>query len=231
MPASSSPILVCAGLVFGAVGLGGHYLSNRDTAAKVIDAEPLFARSVEEAGLPGGRWPAVRLDVPYYGPMVELLTVGASAGRTTTADQSAAQQQTEAARETPRTSREASEVRKQQKQTRRPKEKRRNEDATSEPDARNSYAREVPERNQRRGTTQHRDDEDEDRTTRRSRSRQSEAGEGSELRRDEGRRQQSRERTFTRDDGRERERRDTRAPENRESGATPFRMFGIFDQR
>jgi hypothetical protein len=215
----------------GTLGISGHFLTKPDPNRNATHAEPLFARSVEESGLSPGRWPSVRLDVPYYGPMVELLTLGATAGRTTTADQSAAQPPTEAARETPRASREASEVRKLQKQTRRP-EKRRNEDATSEPDARNSYAREVPERSQWRGSTQHRDDEDKgDQKTRRSRSRQSEADEESERRRDEGRRQQSRDRTFMRDDRRGPERRDTRAPENRESGFAPFRMFGIFDQR
>ncbi len=231
MPASSSTIFVCAGLILGALGLGGHYLSNRDTSGKVTNAEPLFARSVEEAGLSAGRWPAVRLDVPHYGPMVELLTLGANSGRTATADQSAPQGHTEAARETPRTSKEAAEVRKQQKQARRPKEKRRNDDAASDADARDAYAREVPERQHRRGSTQRRDDEDEVGTTGRSNSRQLEADEATDRRREEGRRQQSRERPFTRDDGRERERRDTRAPENRESGFTPFRMFGIFDQR
>ena len=165
MPASSRSMFVFAGLVLGALGLGGHYLSNRDTSGKVTNAEPLFARSVEEAGLSAGRWPAVRLDVPYYGPMVELLTLGASSGRRATADQSAPQGQAEAARETPRTSREAAEVRKQQKQARRSKEKRRNDDAASEADARDAYAREAPERKQRRGTTQRRDDEDEAGTT------------------------------------------------------------------
>ena len=231
MPVSSSAMFTCAGLILGALGLGGHYLSNRDTSGKVTNAEPLFARSVE-AGLSAGRWPAVRLDVPHYGPMVELLTLGANSGRTATADQSAPQGHTEAARETPRTSKEAAEVRKQQKQARRPKEKRRNDDAATETDARDAYAREVPERKQRRGSTQQRDDEDEaaDRTSRRSRSRQPEADEATD-RRQEGRRQQSRDRSFTRDDSRERERRDTRAPENRESGFTPFRMFGVFDQR
>jgi hypothetical protein len=230
MPAYSSTMFVCAGLVLGAVGVGGHYLSSRDPAGKVKNAEPLFARSVEEAGLPAGRWPAVRLDVPYYGPMVELLTLGASAGRTATADQPAPQA-TEAARETPRGSREAVEVRRQQKQARRPKEKRRDDEAATEPDPRDAYARAVPERKQRRGSTERGQDDEGNGTTRRSRSRQLEADEATDRQRYEGRRQPSPDRSFTREDRRERERQDTRAPENRESGFTPFRMFGIFDQR
>ncbi len=153
MPASASTMFVFAGLVLGAFGVGGHYLTNRDTSGKVTNAEPLFARSVEEAGLPASRWPAVRLDVPYYGPMVELLTLGASAGRTATAAQSAPQGPMEAAREPLRGSRDAARVRKQQKQARRPKEKRRNEEDATEPGARDAYAREAPERKQRRGST------------------------------------------------------------------------------
>jgi hypothetical protein len=230
MPAPSS-MFVCAGLVLGALGVGGLYLTNRDTSAKVTNAEPLFARSVEEAGLSPGRWPAVRLDVPYYGPMVELLTIGASAGRMATVEQPAPQEQTEAGRQTPRASGEAAEARKQQKQARRAKEKRRDEEAATEIDARDAYAREVSEHKRRRGSTQRRDDENEaDRTTRRSRTRQSEADDPTDRRREEGH-QRPRDRSLTRDDGQERERRGTRAPENRESGFTPFRMFGIFDHR
>jgi hypothetical protein len=232
MPTSTSTMFVCAGLVLGALGVGGHYLTNRQTSWNVTNAKPLFARSVEEAEFPASRWPAARLDVPYYGPMVELLTLGASAGGTATADQSAQQGHTGTERQTPRPSSEAKEIRKQQKQARRPKEKRQNDDAATEADAREAYAREVPERNQRRGPTHRRDDYDEaDRTTRRSRSRQPELDEAADRRREESRRQQSRDRSFTRDDRGERERQDRRAPENREAGFTPFRMFGIFEQR
>ena len=160
MSTSASTMYVCAGLALAALGVGGHYLINRDSG-KVTNAEPLFARSVEEAGLPAGRWPAVRLDVPYYGPMVELLTIGASGGRTAEADRSAQQGHTEAERQTPLTSREAKEIRKQRKQALRSKDKRRNDDAATEADAREAYARETPERNQRRSLTQRRDDGDE----------------------------------------------------------------------
>jgi hypothetical protein len=232
MPASSSKLFVCAGLALGALGVGGHYLTNRDTPEKVTNAEPLFARSVEEAGLPAGRWPVVRLDVPYYGPMVELLTLGASAGRTATVDQPPPQVPPHAARETPRGLEEAVEVRKQQKQTRRIKEKRPNDAAAIEADAREAYAKEVQERKQRRGSTQGRDDEGEgDRAIRRSRTRQHEFEEPINRRRQEDQRQQAHDRSFTREDRREEKRREVRSPENRDVGSTPFRLFGIFEQR
>ena len=231
MPTAASTMYICAGLALAALGLGGHYLLNRDSG-KVTNAEPLFARSVEEAGLPAGRWPAVRLDVPYYGPMVELLTIGASGGRTAAADRSAQQGHTEAERQTPLTSREAKESRKQQKQARRSKEKRRKDDAATEADAREAYAREAPERNQRPGLTQRREDADEaDRTSPRSRNRQPEADAATDRRREEGRRQQTRYRSSTPEDRDERERRERRAAENRDAGFTPFRLFGIFEQR
>jgi hypothetical protein len=223
-------MFVCAGLVLGAVGVGAHYLNNRDTSANVTNAEPLFARSVGEAELPAGRSRAVRLDVPYYGPMVELLTLGASAGRTATADRSAPQGHTEEARGTPRVLKEAAKLRKQQKQAWRPKEeKRRNNAVATENDAREAYARDVPERKQRRGWTPRRYDEDQ--ADRARRSRPLDVHETTDRRRQEGSRQPSRNRSLARDGSRERGRRDTRGPENRDSGFTPFRMFGIFDQR
>jgi hypothetical protein len=229
MPASSSTMFVCAGLVLGALGVGGLYLTDRDTSAKVTNAKPLFARSVEAGGVPpAGRWPEVRLDVPYYGPMVELLTFGGSAGRTATADPSS-QRPPEAA---PRASREAAEARKQQKQARRPKDRRPNDEATAEPNARDAYARDVPERSQRGRSMQRRnDEEDANRATRRSRNRQLEVDEATDRRRPEDRRQAPRDRSFTREDRRDQERRESRVPEGRDAGFAPFRMFGGFDQR
>ena len=83
MRAHSLIVLVSAALVAaGVIGLGAHIYNY--SRAPVTEVEPLFARSVEQAGLPASHWRTERLDVPYYGPMVELLTLGASASRATT---------------------------------------------------------------------------------------------------------------------------------------------------
>src|SRR5688572_28467369 len=76
---------VAAVSVFGA---GTYVLSGKKSAElqPVIDAEPLFARSIERSVLPATGWPSGRLDVPYYGPMVELLSVGPSSVSPPTAD-------------------------------------------------------------------------------------------------------------------------------------------------
>lgn len=49
----------------------------RPSTVSVVEAKPLFARSVEQADIRRG-WPSGRLDVPHYAPMVELLTLGAN---------------------------------------------------------------------------------------------------------------------------------------------------------
>ncbi len=80
MRAHSLTVLVSGALVTaGVIGLGAHIYNY--SRAPVTEVEPLFARSVEQAELPASHWRTKRLDVPYYGPMVELLTLGASASR------------------------------------------------------------------------------------------------------------------------------------------------------
>ena len=137
MRAPSLPVLVCAALVASSViGLGAHYIYDHSPHAQVTEVEPLFARSVEQAGLPKSRWPAERLDVPYYGPMVELLTLGASASRATTSDRGrpATVPEPQARRAPARAE--------QTRQSRRAKAERSNNDVrTSEVDPRDAYAR------------------------------------------------------------------------------------------
>ena len=137
MRAPSLPVLVSAALVaLGVIGLGAHYIHDYSRLVPATEVEPLFARSVEQAGLPKSRWPAARLDVPYYGPMVELLTLGASASRATTTDQGrpATVPEPQARRAPARAE--------QTRQVRRAKAERSNNDVrASEVDPREAYAR------------------------------------------------------------------------------------------
>ena len=140
MRALSLPVLVCAALVASSViGLGAHYIYDHSPHAQVTEVEPLFARSVEQAGLPKSRWPAERLEVPYYGPMVELLTLGASASRATTTDQGRPATVPE-----PQVRRAPARA-EQTRQSRRAKAERSNKDLrASEVDPRDAYARGDP---------------------------------------------------------------------------------------
>ena len=80
-----SPFLPTAAIlaIVAALGFGTWHLNSilGDKQPRIVDTKPLFARSVEQADFRGG-WPSGRLDVPHYAPMVELLTIGANAVRT-----------------------------------------------------------------------------------------------------------------------------------------------------
>ena len=57
-------VFIAGSYIYGGRSGHGARLSN--------DAEPLFARSVEQGSFASDRWPQGRLEVPYYGPMVDL---------------------------------------------------------------------------------------------------------------------------------------------------------------
>ena len=78
----TSPVpiyLGCAGLIVGSLGLGAQHLMSRGSAPVPTSAQeqPLFAKSVEEAALPATHWPSQNPEVAFYEPMVELLTTPA----------------------------------------------------------------------------------------------------------------------------------------------------------
>jgi hypothetical protein len=76
MLASPVPIyLGCAGLIVGCLGLGAQSMlgGNSVSATKAESAQPLFARSVEEASLPSSHWSSQQSNVAHYEPMVKLL--------------------------------------------------------------------------------------------------------------------------------------------------------------
>ena len=146
MRAPSLPVLVSAALVaLGVIGLGAHYIHDHSRLVSATEVVPLFARSVEQAGLPKSRWPAERLDVPYYGPMVELLTLGASASRATTDQRQPATAPEPQARRAPARA-------EQTRPSRRAKAERSNNDVrSSEVDPRDAYARgDFPEQSSER---------------------------------------------------------------------------------
>jgi hypothetical protein len=232
MLASPLPIyLGCAGLIVGTLGLGAQHMLGGSSSPSTNTAmeQPLFARSVEQASLPAPQWPSTNVDVAYYGPMVELLTQPTSSTPAPFADPSrvaAPQQQqqpahdvapapqssstTVQAQEEPRAApREV--VRdlspQQSKQTRRAKNQRQRDDARSS-DGETASTEQVDPRQAR---ARYRDDADEPRSDRRSR---------------DGER-----RVVVREEIREPEPRVVRGPEQREVGFSPFRLFGIFDQR
>ena len=134
MRAHSLIVLVSAALVAaGVIGLGAHIYNY--SRAPVTEVEPLFARSVEQAGLPASHWRTERLDVPYYGPMVELLTLGASASRATTDQRQPATAPAPQARRAPAGA-------EQTRQSRRAKAERATNDVrSSDVDPRDAYAR------------------------------------------------------------------------------------------
>jgi len=217
MLASPLPIyLGCAGLIVGTLGLGAHQmLGGGSVSSKDATAEqPLFARSVEQASLPATQWPPKNVDVAYYGPMVELLTQPTSSAPAPLADPSrvaaaAQHEQQQPARDAaPAAPREV--VRdlspQQAKQTKRAKNQRPRDDARSGGET--AAAEPVDPREAR---ARYRDDADEPRADRRGR---------------DGER-----RVVIREEIREPEPRVVRGPEQREVGFSPFRLFGIFDQR
>jgi len=74
------PVVACITTALIVFVVGSYMYRERSVQPAHLsgDAEPLFSRSVEQGSLRPDRWPQGRLEVPYYGPMVELLTLGAS---------------------------------------------------------------------------------------------------------------------------------------------------------
>jgi hypothetical protein len=216
MPISSLPVLAsAAALAIGIFGLGAHYLYGRNSATVAV-VEPLFARSVEQAELLASRWPPERLDVPFYGPMVELLTLGASLSHKSTTDHQ--QRQLAAERQTGRaTTTGGDQPRRQVRQSRRANGERKDDGRLTEVNPRDAYARgeSVP-----RGSSR---PEDNSRDGRRSDRGVNRVPPGAE--RDEQRSREPESRASVRQE--DRDRRVAPASE----GVTPFRMFGIFDSR
>lgn len=240
MPASAVPIFACAAIVIGVLGLGAHYMVGRETAGSRTTAEvaPLFARSVELAELPAARWPAGRLDVPYYGPMVELLTMAAEVSRSATAVPQQRQAAKESVRDNRGTSTEVGEPdRKQMKQSSRAKAKRAKDDGASP--SGEVDAQEADQRAREKGGTTTRPKSDDGHFGPRRNERgltnrpQPEAPDSSADRRrqKEWREREPGQRVFAREANREQERRFAPMPEHREGSFTPFRLFGIFGQR
>ena len=240
--------------------LGGGSGSSRDAATINVAAEqPLFAKSVEQAALPTTQWPSKNVDVAYYGPMVELLTQPTSSVPAPMADPSrvAASQEAQShthdvapAPQSPSTTARAQEqprdvVREvspqQSRQSRRARNQRPRENASvsaeaaatdqvgsREARAEERYQERYPERQRattqadterrdgRRSDRRYRDRDDVDEVD--ARSHWDRRGRGGERRVD------------VRQD-REPEQRMVRGPEQRDGGFSPFRLFGIFDQR
>jgi hypothetical protein len=184
----------------------------------------LFARSVEEAALPATRWPSQNPEVAFYEPMVELLTIPA---RTSEPSQPVASNREEPPVAAPR------EIvrdvpREQLKQSsRRAKNPRARNDAgvSSEP----SEQRATRERGRQRAEIQ---DEAEERNVEPRRAgRRYQDRDESEPVDIRSRSERGGPRAVIREETREPERY-VRGPEQRESlGFSPFRLFGIFDQR
>jgi hypothetical protein len=220
MVTSPVPIyLGCAGLIVGCLGLGAQHVLGTSSAPPTT-AQPLFARSVEEAALPATRWPSQNPEVAFYEPMVELLTTPA---RTSEPSQPVASN-----REEPQVSASREIVRdvphEQFKQTSRRAKNARARNNEAEP----SDQRATRERGRQRAEAQ--DDAEEAnveprRTGRRYRDRAESEPVDIRSRSERGGRRVIREET------REPERY-VQGPEQRESvGFSPFRLFGIFDQR
>lgn len=136
-------------------GLGNYYIATSDNSRVVVDAEPLFARSVEQAELPAERWPRGRLEVPYYGPMVELLSLGAAFSR-----QPVNEQRSNPGREAADKNKAKRDQRRAARPVQRAKAKRRGEDDDAIVDPRDAYARGEPgERDARSSRDRRRPDE------------------------------------------------------------------------
>jgi len=80
---SAVPVITCITTALIVFVAGSYIYAGRSGNGTRLwsDAKPLFARSVEQGSFASDRWPQGRLEVPYYGPMVELLTLGASRSR------------------------------------------------------------------------------------------------------------------------------------------------------
>jgi hypothetical protein len=256
MLASPLPVyLGCAGLIVGCLGLGAQYLvgGNSVGATNETSEQPLFARSVEEAALPTTPWPSQDSAVAHYGPMVELLSQPSRATVPTTQTSAASQDPPPAAdaREAAAASRDATsrdvvrDVPQQQaRQSRRSKNARARDEArvrddadtAIEPAPRDARADALVEERPRgqerqRGARQGEATETRDARSRRyeRRSRDRDDAEVVDTRPDR-RFDERRPREVVREEVREPAERYVRGAEPRE-GFSPFRMFGIFEQR
>jgi hypothetical protein len=257
MLASPLPVyLGCAGLIVGSLGLGAQYLvgGNSVGATNETSEQPLFARSVEEAALPTTPWPSQSPAVAHYGPMVDLLSQPALSPEPTTETSAVPQSQAPAAdahepAAAPRTIVREVPQQQQTRQSRRTKrardEARARDDASAatEPAPRDARAEALAEEQPRaqerqRGARQGEATEMRDGRSRRQdrRSRDTDDAEvvdtrsRSEWRRDGRRPREAEPRGVAREEIREPSERVVRGAEPRE-GFSPFRMFGIFDQR
>jgi len=225
MVTSPVPIyLGCAGLIVGSLGLGAQYMLAGSSAppTTAVQEQPLFARSVEEAAVPATPWPNQNPEVAFYEPMVELLTTPA---RTSEPSQPVASNpeeppvaaSREIVRDVPR-----EQVRQSSRRAKNPRAK---NEASGEP----SDQRVARERGRQRAETQ---DEAEDRNVEPRRfGRQYQDRAESEPADVRSRSERGGQRVVIREETREPERY-VRSPEQRESfGFSPFRLFGIFDQR
>jgi hypothetical protein len=246
MLASPVPIyLGCAGLIVGSLGLGAQYLIGGNPGSATNASEPpLFAQSVEEATLPAERWTSQNPGIAHYGPMVELLTTPA---RSTAASSAVADpqqnpplathqvQKAEPAAEQPRAAprevvRDLSQP--QTRQSRRTKNQRnRNEvrEETAAPteqidprEARAQATRKETRGQERRYRDRGRDEAEVVEPRSRSDRRRVE--------RDDRRLRDDERRVVIQEEIREPEQGMVRGPE-RGGGFSPFRLFGIFDQR
>jgi hypothetical protein len=217
----TSPVpiyLGCAGLIVGSLGLGAEHLTSRSSAPvpTSAQAQPLFAKSVEEAALPATHWPSQNPEVAFYGPMVELLTTPA---RISEPSQPAVARQEQPPAAAPReVVRDVPHDQTKQSSRRAKNSRSRNESASNEPSDQTIRERgrqragaqdDVEERNveSRRSGRRYQDREESEPVEMRSRS----------------------ERAVIREETREPER--LARGQQESAGFSPFRLFGIFDQR
>jgi len=222
----TSPVpiyLGCAGLIVGSLGLGAHHMLGGSSAPPTTSAQeqPLFARSVEEAALPATRWPSQSSEVAFYEPMVELLTIPA---RTAEPSQPVASNREEAAVAAPREAVRDVQHEPVRPAPRRAKNPQKNESASSDPSDRRASRERARQRAEAQDDAEARKSEPR-RTGRRSLEEDSDPVEIRSRSEPGGRRVVIREDVGP-------EQRHVRAPEQRESfGSSPFRLFGIFEQR
>lgn len=243
MLASPLPIyLGCAGLIVGTLGLGAHQmLGGGSVASKDAAAEqPLFARSVEQASLPATQWPSTNnVDVAYYGPMVELLTRPTSSAPAPLADPSrvAAPQETAhgqqpSARDVASAPQSSPSTAPAQESRAAPREVVR--DLSPQQGTQTKRVRNQRQRDDARpGDTASAEQADPRETRARSRD---DADAVDARSRTDRRGRDGERRVVVREEAREPEQRvvrgpEQRGPEQREMGFSPFRLFGIFEQR
>jgi len=225
MVTSPVPIyLGCAGLIVGCLGLGAqHMLGASSAPPTTVQEQPLFARSVEEAALPAARWPSQNPEVAFYEPMVELLTTPA---RTSEPSQPVASDREEAQVSAPREIvRDVPREQVRQSSRRAKNARARNEvGAPGEP----SDQRATRERGRQRAEAQD-DAEEANVEPRRSGRRYRDRAESEPV--DIRSRSERGGQRVIREETREPERYVQGSEQRESSGLSPFRLFGIFDQR